>query len=815
MKTNFIFLFIVSLISFKLQAGTCSEGYYDSDLGTPVNCVIDPCSPCGENEKCVETRVGRRLTKSCNCDDGYYDKNLLTAVMDCVVDPCYYCGEHGECVQSQRGVLISKACNCDDGYIQNGLLKTEQCVPDWRDPNSELYLGGELPFPFQAGHIAPYTIEYNNDIDLISDPFDYNPNKGWVLLYNTNYISNVTDVKAVFSLYNRFLGLLRVFVLSGETSTYSALQVTLLPISPISPLKPSFFKEKDGLFYSDDYKNNLDTKSVVLLMNYNPNGWSYSDYKVNYNALTNREIDASIVISIKGLNITSYNFTGNISLNQEIQSSGNIDIIGIITKTIENTESMTTTVKSILSKITTSSTPSSGFIGKLIKNLFGAPESPLLKYAGPIGFAASLVSSIFGGGSSASPLSFSGKISLTGVSMSTNNLYYYKYFTPGAETSTPVSLKPAYDKTLGVFSLKKAPLVIEHMDENCFSCSGFYCDDDDKDFYTNIKLTLPKQNIEYNINPNLDLKLKRLYTAIVYKAPCDNSGFVFDSGFTFDSNINLVGKDEKTSQCIYQTKFVPYDFFKNFQYSTKIQITRKAELFCYNYYQNLRFNYGVKVLAQLENSDGNIYNFTDTYYPKKMFFREKYANSSKVRENNLNEFENDSFDNDILNNTENEQFYENDIFSYGSYNSSHNADNSTTFFENIQLSQKNEQHQEDDLDSKVIKKGKLTTLTFDNFFVNNYTNLTVLLKKANQTIQTISCTQESFIPSFEESEIDENEMLELIRKYYHSSATKTNTCSFTSPDIIGDNYEIYMRVNGNIGGIPFSYIRRTPLTITD
>lgn len=204
---------------------------------------------------------------------------------------------------------------------------------DWRIESIPIY--SSAPY-LQGSHyvISPFwdsDAEYNNQVYK-----NFKPEDGWELLkINRGYVdetihdqsNQIIAVPESFSLnkpkkspetylwlvmYNKYISIMRVFVLIGESRSYTGAKMSLYFTSDAND---NIFTNLIGNFDSEapliavDEISKIKFIDLPILYDNNPNRWLYADFPVMYDPCTCR-FQSELVINVRLIRETKINFEG-------------------------------------------------------------------------------------------------------------------------------------------------------------------------------------------------------------------------------------------------------------------------------------------------------------------------------------------------------------------------------------------------------------------------------------------------------------------------------------------------------------------------
>ncbi len=342
---------------------------------------------------------------------------------------------------------------------------------------------------------SPFNQDGNVDLSHFLENPDRLPQDGWELIkydmgLEEDGTPNATATGFLYLvLYNKYTGVLRVFIAGDQVTPYNGAQIKVKFNSNLSIVNSSALSNASEFFALDQFENN---PSQTSFMNYSNDAtkWFYADFHMSYDPCTcfyesSMHIEVSLIeeanIELKGKiegTITSIdNKTGNVSDDgysiKEIVSAGkkakkSFDGISKFVKKQE--EALNTEGKTALQLQLEGFVDKATKVKKLKKFQEVIKKSDFLKkglkLAPYIGGAVELVDFFIGGGKSTGsqevkimPMAMQADVTLSGSLISTYSFTDVLFHTPGsknAEVKNPI-LYPYYNEILGVFNLVETP----------------------------------------------------------------------------------------------------------------------------------------------------------------------------------------------------------------------------------------------------------------------------------------------------------------------------------------------------------------------
>ncbi len=367
-------------------------------------------------------------------------------------------------------------------------------VESWDWTNSANYTYAYIQGKGRIPISSPFTTSSsaNKDISLIIQGKDYLSAQGWVLLDKVfgSKEQYAETVYPYFILYNKYRGIVRLFVFNNSQESHSSAMVTLNWFgSKVNSLFASNFNYT--LPANSSKAKNSDTKIVNYVDDYYSSSWFVTDFIVSFDPKT--DINNSYFIEFKIYSEVKSEVDLNGTLHFETRSAtmlGNntsapsigspFAIAGKVLSKLPNEKAITDAFKAV-----NTLTNNSGAGGKELKNKLNNTQSELESkgfvsfisnissaakgLGGIIGSAVSIADIFIGKSSPISrveimPTVSEGSTTMQGNITTKTNAARYVLQLPGtnhtyADGSVNTDGLPIYDKPLGVFCLEEEPQI--------------------------------------------------------------------------------------------------------------------------------------------------------------------------------------------------------------------------------------------------------------------------------------------------------------------------------------------------------------------
>jgi hypothetical protein len=292
---------------------------------------------------------------------------------------------------------------------------------------------------------------------------DFLPSNGWEFLH-ANLGSPVEGVKhPSFTLYNRFTGIVRVFVLLTEQTLGQVALITMENTSPQRTAILSNYVEGESFALNEFNKVPFGIKPAINNLNViSPLRWVHADFKMAYDPCTcnlDSDLEFSVVIINKSYIITRPDQNPNPFIRDSFKTSSNIGLpmsrypiasfMGNAAERLWYLRNMlgrrgdSSSLTDIITRLPIVDGRTS--LAKMIWTVASPNQSPIF-----IKFDAALRQKIFD----------SGKNSPIMIIDEPKTIENWKVRTPGSENSSSIDIERThYQNVLGVFNLLEAPLV--------------------------------------------------------------------------------------------------------------------------------------------------------------------------------------------------------------------------------------------------------------------------------------------------------------------------------------------------------------------
>lgn len=435
-----------------------------------------------------------------------------------------------------------------------------------------------------------YTEQFLDDKDIYSL-------QGWELIRrNFGFLDN-GDPNACgypwFILYNKYRGLLRVFVSIVGVTGYNAMRISLYHDAGGKESNILSRLEANEAFYAlDVYKEDVILSSVFPYTN-QIGDWHYADFHMNYDpciCMFNSQLQVNVhmitssEITLSGAFEASITETVNnqVIVNPEYRGISFSDVYGIGTKAVQAYRTYDDAVNE--AKKTIDGWISDGNItnengektktevSQTLHYLFGenSVARQLSSIAGPIGALVSVFDLLTGGGGSSTstlkipPLSINGSINLNGSISWTGNYLNAFFHTPGSDNLNLNDFQyPYYNQILGTFNLMKTPSI--DINTNTISL----CSSEQFDTYNFLNVIDIADTIRFRLSENL----KYVINPAAFKTNIEDIELMAQFEFEVDLvNESLSGGLQITSNYkslinikdnIYRTPLIPLQCLEN------------------------------------------------------------------------------------------------------------------------------------------------------------------------------------------------------------------------------------------------------------
>lgn len=466
---------------------------------------------------------------------------------------------------------ISNSQNCAPNNIYTNPDPAVRNNPQ-RPSMTNVFDWTQADFPLNIRHIyngnttirSPFFDTDNGIINTFYDPIpgpkDFLPvEDGWELIKKdfgfepTGVVNN-----PYFILYNKYRGLLRVFIARGDQAFFNGASVQI-KFHDESPAQTSLLDHSSELrAINATFLRNPKLFSASNILNGYAE-WFYADFPMNYDPCTCIfqskiqilvHLSSTSTISLSGTSNGEIVTQGRPSSSQDEKGSFSIGDLGTLAKKTHNTYKSLASFKSDIIGKGGNSTAVTDLTNKLKDSKFLKSGLSFLPYAGA---ALSIVDFFTGGGRKASgpqevsvmPMSITMTSKYNG-SLTTEYPYSNITFrTPGSNPgNAPDSEYPYYNEVLGILSLLKTPQINFAQTTQPFGTTPYgeirYRD---SFFY---RLAQP---IEYVLNPAARVEVQEIKAALVIGS---------DQGGSWNSPLgfkHFEGNDATTQELKFRTDY--------------------------------------------------------------------------------------------------------------------------------------------------------------------------------------------------------------------------------------------------------------------
>lgn len=457
------------------------------------------------------------------------------------------------------------------GFI--GVASAQNCAPNNISTNPAAPVNNQRPsmtntfdwtqmdYPLNIRHIyngygsirSPFFDSDNSIISGLYDPIpgpkDYLPDEdGWELIKRDFGFeaSGVEVNNPYFILYNKYRGLLRLFIARGDQAFFNGAMIKV-QFAGLSPMQTSLLDHSGQLaaINSTFTQNPVLNSASEILNGYEE--WFYADFPMNYDPCTclyqskvEIKIDLSntSIISLSGTTNGEIVSSGKPTAAQKAKGSFSIGYAENVTKKIHQTykgiNDWATDLKGKGANVTSTD------------NLMNEAKKPKFLKAGLgslswISSALSLLDFFVSGGRKVPP--GPQEVSVTPMSITMNSTYtgtfstQYPYAnisfrTPGSDHgNSPDTEYPYYNEVLGIFNLLYIPKVnyTHSVTRTPAGCKGCYINN----YSSSYRLA---ENITYVLNPAAKLEVQEIKATIVIEGK--NMGGTWNEGVNAITGVN-------------------------------------------------------------------------------------------------------------------------------------------------------------------------------------------------------------------------------------------------------------------------------------
>ncbi len=477
---------------------------------------------------------------------------ITIAAMGCAYSQCLNCNTKG--ITTNPGNSFGNSVNTEKPAKRNTFF-------DWTNLGTLPVSSQFWPPPYN-NISSPFNQDGNIPLSHLLENPDRMPEDGWELIkydlgFNEDGSPKGTTTRNIYIiLYNKYTGILRIFVAANEIVSYNGIRVV---INFIEGTQSSLLSNASEIFALDHFEQ---APSITGVAKHIPSMWMYADFSVSYDPCTCYN-SSKIGITIEYLNSSTISMSGAITGNVTSTNNGSVNVeedgytltdlsgagkkakkkyddISKFTKDqlkalkIEGKSDIELTVEQLFKKNSLNK-----FQEEIKKSSFLKAG---LKAAPYLGAAIELVDFFVGGGKKSSgpqevrimPMALQADVKLSGTIEGTYPFPGITFYTPGSkDASCGIDNQyPYYNEVLGVFNLLKTPIV--NFDERANDHVDYYPGHPNYFWqHEEIKRLQLGSSIDYVLNPA--------------------------AGFRSD-NIEIVGSlifKTYAGEVVYQTPFLP------------------------------------------------------------------------------------------------------------------------------------------------------------------------------------------------------------------------------------------------------------------
>jgi len=379
---------------------------------------------------------------------------------------------------------------------------------DWRETTYTFYTN-DYPGPHKSPWYAVYSNNPNIDVFRTQIEKDYDPEDGWVLVQRDFGEENRPINHPYFILYNKYTGILRIFV--AITKVYGQNQDAQISLTYAGgSIRTAILENHTEQRYRNALDNfDNDVKKIIVPNDYSADlpFWLHADFIMNYDPCTCNSLQ-KLFFDVSLITTSTLTFDLNGQAIQQIDSAGK--------RGSGSRQSLTKTAKGTIDAGTSffkSTEKGLDALQKIFPSINYA-ENPLYNIVPGLGAAAGVVDFLAGVFNNKSPdvkpLVFDINMTATGELKSSNPHKPIILENPGSDNLTlipPTALE--YNNIMGVFNLIETP-VIGYRERDCVIVEPTY---DIVECEYDYKL---KSDIKYVINPEIDIDYSTLDIKVSY-----------------------------------------------------------------------------------------------------------------------------------------------------------------------------------------------------------------------------------------------------------------------------------------------------------
>ena len=490
---------------------------------------------------------------------------------------------------------------CEEGFFldpDGNPLEGNCCVWDWRQDNYEFYRSDGSSYRFPSpwnGVVVP---------SLSGRLADREPAFGWRLL-KRNFGSNTTGGVTLpyFILYNKYLSKIKVFFLGPEADIIDIDPSSrfYISISDMPSGKSLAIKNNVDVSFASDFlgREKLELKQFHLIEAFANGVWAHADFEISYDPLVKLMENPKLQLWLSSQDDLTVELEGNISLSnafdgtltakKSISLQEGFNVVSQIAEEFSvGSDKINNLYENNIKNLreTNSELPGSEKVlgtenlgSKSIELALKATSDIVLDNLGFFGAIGGLFGNVFNAGGNGKVLTLSGELDLKGKIIWNRPRYPLSLRIPGTffpEIPNQTE-EPFLNYPLGIFTLKNTPVLIEEIEYDTNSAGSLTIVP---------KGTTSITNIEYEINPESNMRLRELYVSVLvyggekrkgstlqfekFEAPEELDSSIVDWIVDFNKDITsfpygIKPRDEDKFK-MFRTEFVPYDRFIGFRF---------------------------------------------------------------------------------------------------------------------------------------------------------------------------------------------------------------------------------------------------------
>ena len=436
-------------------------------------------------------------------------------------------------------LLLGMSCYA---YGQTCPVNSVPATWDWRgsgDYTFYLYGSRYNPVGGVVRKKSPwFDTNTNENVATFRDqnPKDYESSGGWVLVQQDFGAPGRFINHPYFILYNKYTGILRIFVAISETvAGYNQAAISLKYADDTRRTAVlGFYSDEDYIYPTKTFDNSVGEITVGNTYAYDLPYWLHADFVMNYDPCTCNVSNPSLQFTVRLISESTLTFKaeGNLTPKDNLgrKSDGKLgftDISGSVTKVVKSANDNYTNAEKAV---------------KNLQSIFGGSTTEknkpweLLNFVPGLGYALGLVDGLVGvfdksKPNATKPTAYKMDFEANGTFNTVSNQRVVRWNVPGSSITVVPPTTIQYKNALGVFTLIEKPTVIFRNLSSYNACpSPYVCQ-----IYSNM-LTLDN-DLRYVMNPAISTS---------------------SSDFRIQASIEI----EPTSNHTIASEFKPYSCFR-------------------------------------------------------------------------------------------------------------------------------------------------------------------------------------------------------------------------------------------------------------